>query len=200
MKILVATNMYPIKKDPINGIFIKENIDIMKDKYKVNFKVIDGRVREQKKIYKIILYFIFSYKLLKELIVSNYDLIHAHYLFPTGFLASLISLITNKKLVITLHGCDVNDLYYGNASKGRSILSRIALNIASQIVTVSNDLKLKVIDLYNIEKNKIKVINMGVDKNIFYRISTKNARKTLKLSHSDKIILFVVCNISISIY
>ena len=48
--------------------------------------------------------FFFSLYLIRR---NNYDLIHAHFIFPTGITAYLLKKIANIPLIITAHGSDV---------------------------------------------------------------------------------------------
>lgn len=48
--------------------------------------------------------FFFSFWLTRK---NSYNLIHAHFIFPTGFAAYLLKKITNLPLIITAHGSDV---------------------------------------------------------------------------------------------
>lgn len=69
----------------------------------------------------LFVFFIYSVYLV---IVHRIDIIHAHWLFPQGFIAVLVKLLTGKKVVITTHGGDIGILNNKIAEKilGKAIL------------------------------------------------------------------------------
>lgn len=100
MKVLFVTNMYPHKKNPYYGIFVKEQIEAIK-----KIENIDDK-----------LYFIEGYKskleYLKSIFLINWlvfrwkpDIIHVHYGLSGLFL--LFNPFIAKKTVVTPHGGDI---------------------------------------------------------------------------------------------
>ncbi len=100
MRILYITNMFPDKKSPCYGIFIKEQIETIMKYHSIDYDIyfIDGRknkwnyIKSISKIHNMILH-------------NKYDLIHIHYGLAGLF---LLKKMRNKiPVVITLHGGDI---------------------------------------------------------------------------------------------
>ena len=117
----------------------------------------------------------------------NFDLIHAHFTFPSGYVAAKIKQKFNKKLVVTGHGFDVYDFPFKNKLNRRKFL--YSLNNCDYFITVSKKNMDKVNSIIDI-KSKSEVIPNGFS-NDFKNISKNLARKELKLSSNKKIILHV---------
>jgi Glycosyltransferase len=100
MRILYVTNMFPDKKLPYYGIFVKEQIEAIKKYYSIDYDIyyIDGRQHKWnyiKSIFEI-------HNILSE---KQYDLIHVHYCLAGLFL--LINIKRKIPVVVTLHGGDI---------------------------------------------------------------------------------------------
>jgi glycosyltransferase involved in cell wall biosynthesis len=113
-------------------------------------------------------------KLLGKSIFGNYDLIHAHYGL-TGFLSVLQPF---KPVVITFHGCDVND------TKTRWI-SKVACRLCSHSIVVEESM----IEKLN-KKKGISTVPCGVDTNVFHPLLKEQCRKTLGFDEQSQLILF----------
>ncbi|WP_160674372.1 glycosyltransferase family 4 protein [Clostridium sp. C8-1-8] len=114
-----------------------------------------------------------------KLNIKEYDIIHCHWLYPHGFAAYKLALKYDKKLIVTGHGSDVHSIYRKSSFIRNSIKEE--LEYADYITLVSEGLKEKLIDIYNINSSKILVIGNGVDINLF-KLKTKeeNNLKTYK--------------------
>ncbi len=96
---------------------------------------------------------------------ERFDLIHAHWLIPQGFIAALSLLITRQKtpLLCTSHG---GDLY---ALRGKILqrLKRWVMDKSVALTVVSKAMRKMLVDM-GVEPYKVQVISMGVDlKNLF---------------------------------
>jgi glycosyltransferase involved in cell wall biosynthesis len=117
----------------------------------------------------------------------NFDLIDAHFVYPDGFAAALLSMYFKKPLVITARGSDIN------LNSKFAIIRRLiqyTLRRATQIISVCSALREAMICL-GIPGEKIVVIPNGVDVKKFYRVAKHEARKKLSLPEDSKIILSV---------
>ena len=112
--------------------------------------------------------------LIKKIVLGKYQLIHAHY----GLSAFIASLQPFKPVVITFHGCDVND------PKTRWI-SKIAYKLCKHAIFVEAEMPAKL----NATK-KYSIIPCGVNTELFKPIDKTEARKKLNLLDTDKIALF----------
>jgi len=117
----------------------------------------------------------------------HFDLIHAHFTFPSGYVAAKIKKKYNKKLVVTGHGFDVYDFPFKNAFNKYKFIN--TLNGCDYFITVSKKNMIKANSIINV-KHKSEVIPNGFSNN-FKTIPQIIARKKLKLPLNKKIILHV---------
>jgi len=91
---------------------------------------------------------------------EHFDLIHAHWLIPQGFIAALSLLITGKRvpLLCTSHGGDL----FALKGKGLQRLKRWVMDKSAALTVVSTAMKKTVVDM-GIVPDKVEVIPMGVD-------------------------------------
>ena len=71
-------------------------------------------------------------------IFKRFEIIHAHYALPQGFLGILLKYFKSKPLVITVHGSDLTVLPKNPASR---LLLGFVLKNADRVIAVSNFLK-----------------------------------------------------------
>ena len=91
---------------------------------------------------------------------ERFDLIHAHWLIPQGFVAALSLLMTGKKipLLCTSHGGDL----FALKGKGLQRLKRWVINKSAALTVVSKAMRKTVVAM-GIDPDKVEVIPMGVD-------------------------------------
>jgi len=119
--------------------------------------------------------------IVKLLCRERFDLIHAHWIIPQGFLTVIAGFIsrTDIPMVCTSHG---GDLF---ALRGPFFrwLKRIIINRSTAVTVVSSAMRDTVIDM-GVSPDKVQVISMGVDlKNLF--VPNPDVKR------SDKELLFV---------
>lgn len=90
---------------------------------------------------------------------KDFDVLHAHYIFPQGFLGVLLKKVKKKPLILTVHGSDVN--IFAKTRLGWAI-SRYIIRNSDIVVAVSKYLKDELISLGGDEK-KIRVVYGGVE-------------------------------------
>jgi glycosyltransferase involved in cell wall biosynthesis len=126
-------------------------------------------------------------KFLKIVYKEKIEIVHAHWIFPQGFLAAILRKIfhLNFKIIITSHGGDI----YGLKNKYLKYLIRWALNNSDFINPVSHPIKNKILKM-NINKSiPIRVLSMGVETEKFYK---EKENKSLKNEYKlKKYLLFV---------
>lgn len=121
----------------------------------------------------------------------QFDLIHAHYAHPPGFVAALLGKITKIPVIISCRGSDIHEYtekIYPNPLRRQRVL--FALRNSNYIITVSDFLRKKVISL-GIPESMVEKIPNGVKKNEFYKIDFITTRQILNLPPDKKIILNV---------
>ncbi len=118
----------------------------------------------------------------------NFDLVHTHFIYPSGLIGRKLKEKFNKKLIVTGHGFDVYDFPFKN--KRNKMLTIKTLKKCDYFTTVSKknlDIINSLIDI----KNKSVVIPNGFDNKIFKPLDKIKCRKKLKISLDKKIILTV---------
>lgn len=115
------------------------------------------------------------------------DVVHAHYGTVTSFFCALG---TNKPLIITFRGSDLNPVKSENAFRRgvKQLLSQLSTLRAKHIICVSQGLKKRLWW----RNDEVSIIPSGIDSSIFRPLPIKFARKRLGLSLTDRIILFNV--------
>jgi glycosyltransferase involved in cell wall biosynthesis len=164
MKILIVCST----KSGIITPFVKEQVDSCANDSSFQFdysEISSGGVLGYLKGY---------FRLTKNIVFGKHHIMHAHY----GLSAFIACLQPFKPVVITFHGCDVND------PKTRWI-SKIAYKLCKHAIFVEGEMPAKL----NATK-KYSIIPCGVNTELFKPIDKAEARKKLNLSDSDQIALF----------
>jgi glycosyltransferase involved in cell wall biosynthesis len=117
----------------------------------------------------------------------NPHIVHAHYGTMTSFFCALAS---NKPLVITFRGSDINPVLGENVFRGgiKHLLSQLSALRAKHIICVSKEVKKRLWW----RNDEVSIIPSGIDLSIFKPLPIKFAREKLGLSLTDKIVLFNV--------
>lgn len=188
-KVLVITNMYPSEQNKSFGIFVKNQVDAIRQK---GIQVDVAAIRDQRmgKFYVLKKYFVWVLQILQLLIKGRqYDIIHAHYVFPSGFFGMVFKRLFGIPLIVTAHGGDIEKM----VKKGKFFYHQTH-NIMEQadfIITVGEKLKIEIISNYIPDANKVAVINMGVNRQIFAPIEKGIAKKKLQLNEKCIHLLYV---------
>ena len=115
-------------------------------------------------------------------------LIHAHFSYPDGY--GMIGLAKKWKvpLVISALGTIERKVAYEGSYTSRQIIE--AMNFADKVLSVSDDLKLHIVNL-GINEEKVHVVPNGVDTTKFKPAGKEHARNLLNLPQDKNIVLFV---------
>jgi len=101
---------------------------------------------------------------------NDLNLIHAHFAYPEGLVGLLAKRKTNKPLLITCHGYDINvvpEIDYGiRLSRKYDALVQRTLKNADAIICVSNNLKKEILKL-GVNAEKVFVVFNAVDLEVF---------------------------------
>lgn len=92
--------------------------------------------------------------------VPPVDLIHAHYLYPTGLAAIHAGARLGIPVIVTAHGSDVHT--NPGRSRGIARLTRSCIESADQVVAVSRDLARR-IERLGAPRSTVRVVRNGVD-------------------------------------
>ncbi|HLO11964.1 MAG TPA: glycosyltransferase [Pseudoneobacillus sp.] len=189
-KILVLSNMYPTPEHKTFGIFVKNQVEALRmNGNHVDVIGIKNPLTGKKNV--ISKYFRWLAETNLNLLSSGrkYDVIHAHYVFPTGMLALLYKKLLGKPFIVTAHGGDIDRM----AKKNRRIRqwTEKILQEASHVVVVGEGLHQEVKNEYKVADNKLSIINMGVNRNVFKPYSKKEIRHELQIAEGVEPVLFV---------
>jgi glycosyltransferase involved in cell wall biosynthesis len=116
------------------------------------------------------------------------DIIHAHFSYPDGYGMIRLAKKWEVPLVISALGTIERKVAYEGSYTSKQIIE--AMNFASTILSVSEDLKLHIVNL-GISENKVHVVPNGVDIEKFKSVGKEHARNLLNLPQNKNIVLFV---------
>lgn len=134
------------------------------------------------------MYFLSILRFITRLIKDyDFDLLDVHWAYPDGFAGVLLGRLSNKPVIITVRGSDIN--HFTKFFLRRKMIA-YALKKASRVIAVSKNMGDKVSQL-GVEKSKIVVIPNGVAIDKFYPLEQNSAREKLGLSKGKKIILSI---------
>jgi glycosyltransferase involved in cell wall biosynthesis len=123
---------------------------------------------------------------------QQFDLIHAHFAYTTGFAAVRAGRQLCVPVVVTVHGSDIN--YYTRRNPRNLIAACYTiwgLRHATAVTAVSQYLKEKVSAL-GIANNRITVIPNGIDETVFFPRGDKaTLRWQLQLPKNDILFIYV---------
>ncbi|HFD04557.1 MAG TPA: glycosyltransferase family 4 protein [Firmicutes bacterium] len=105
--------------------------------------------------------------------ISDYDIVHLHWWIPFGIPISILTKKYNKPFVISLHGTDVRLIK--KIKPLRFVLKWLSGRV-DRFVVVSEFIR-RTISKYGIEENKLEVIPMPVEEELFYPRRHRNSTK-----------------------
>jgi len=117
----------------------------------------------------------------------NFDIIHSHFIWSSGYVGMKLKKKYKKPLVITGHGYDVYDIPFRNDFWKRKITE--ILKNTDQLIVVSKHNKKLLKKLC--EECEISVISNGFNDKLFRRINKIEARRKLSFPKNKKIILTI---------
>jgi glycosyltransferase involved in cell wall biosynthesis len=161
LRVLVVS-MWPSQARPEFGIFVQRQVEALR-RAGVEVHVVplrearSGRVRTPRKYLGLLL------RTIGSILRRRPDLVHAHFLLPTGSIARAACVLTGTPLVVTAHGTDVR-----NAERMPVVRTRTldVLRTARSVIAVSDQLAERIIAL---DPNlvDVEVLDMGIDTTLF---------------------------------
>ncbi|MGD6875878.1 glycosyltransferase [Bacillus infantis] len=189
-KILVITNMYPSAENKSFGIFVKNQADALR-KRGLTVDVVSIQNPAGGKIKVLAKYSAWLLKTVRVLLAQGkrYDIVHAHYVFPSGSLGLLFKRLFGTRLIVTSHGGDIDKM----ARKSPFIHQQTAkiLANADHVIAVGEELHKTITEEFSVDKGRISIINMGVDRDVFHRRDKKAAKANCNIADSEMPLLFV---------
>jgi len=187
-KILLITNMYPIREKPFFGIFVREIADLLKNQKNISLQTVVPR--GDNKIIRYINFYIESFKAMKS---NSWDIVYIHYFthsIPPVLIHRLINRKSKYKLLVHIHG---GDLIPENIT-GKILIKFTYLfkNTIDYFIVPSNYFANVLERKYEIPKKKIFIYpSGGVDTNLFRPIDKCGCKRKLGIIENEFIIGFV---------
>lgn len=190
MKVLVLSNMYPSKWSKTFGIFVKNQVELLK-REGIEADVIGigdprkGKFRIMKK------YLFFFLKCMVTLLIRGrqYQAVHVHYIFPTGIAGLWFKKVFGTRLIVTAHGGDIDQMAKKSGLTRK--WTKQILQECDHLIVVGEKLKEDVLSQFKLENEKISVINMGVNREVFRPRNNRELRNELGIPAERFILLFV---------
>ena len=177
MRILIATNSYPTKKNPTRQSFVKNlyeglknedcRVDLVQNQY---FNYFESDLKSDTKISSVVkvLFMAFSYLPYMIYKARKYDLIYSQSAILPGFFVMLSAKLHQTKYISYVHGTE--NRYIRN--KGALFkLAKLTLQNSEKVITNSHYMKSRINQHYNLDS---RVISPGYNSKVFkYRHSQK---------------------------
>jgi glycosyltransferase involved in cell wall biosynthesis len=122
----------------------------------------------------------------------NSDIIDFHWVFPDGIGGLEWARKLGKKTVVTVRGNEA--IHFFERDEVRKIIQR-KLSYFDHVVTVSTDLKTKILADYSVDPSKVTVISNGIDSEKFFLMDKLEARSMCGL-HTDQKYIITICRLS----
>jgi len=149
MRILLVSQMYPGPIDPDHGAFLVPLEDALRARgHELTRAVLTERGGSYARLF---------FRAREAARRSHPDVVWAHFLVPTGFVAMLAS---RAPLVVTAHGQDVRNI---GKIPGVRLATRIVVRDATAVVAVSHYLRRELEARVPDARGKVKVSDSGVD-------------------------------------
>ena len=166
MKVLVLTNMFPTTDKPTWGIFVQEQVEVLrKEGVDIDVFFVDGSKHKLNYLWGI-------FRLWAWLLTHRYDLIHAHYVF-SGIIARTQFLYP---VVLTHHGPEFWTWQF--------IPCKIITPLVNKVILVSPEMDEK------LKYKKATVIPCGINFELFKPMPKEEARDKVNLPRDKKLILW----------
>lgn len=172
MNILVVSNMYPDKRYPTYGIFVKRFCDeLSRLNIKYDYSVMkkaSGKVR------KILNYIEFYLKTISLLIFNHYDIVYVHYASHSSLPVLIVSHLKKLHIYVNVHGSDV--IPQNEKQEKMQQFTKKIIDKSQKIIVPSSYFKKVVMEKYAVVEDKISIFpSAGIDPNIFHPIKQENS-------------------------
>jgi glycosyltransferase involved in cell wall biosynthesis len=183
--LLVISNMYPAPDNPMFGAFIAKQ-EAALDDLGVRFRLVANTRWRTGAANNALKYALMLGRTAIAAVSGRFDVIVAHYLYPTAWFARIASRLSGKPYVLVVHGTDVRSVQRTDRVARRC---REALRGAALVVCVSEAIEAEVRDELALPRSvPTYVVNMGVDRSVFHPID--GARAMLDIPDASRVVLF----------
>lgn len=125
INILITAGIYPTKKSPQLGSFIRESVEAFRSFDSIDVFLAVGYSFPFNPVITFIKHFMVFIKIIFRIMKHKPALIIAHTLFPSGLIALIAAKIFNKKIIIFAHGGDV----YGMSKNKVTLWKKESMNL-----------------------------------------------------------------------
>ena len=179
--------MYPSVRFPKFGSFVADIVAGLRDQgVGVSLATLSdqrtGRVRNAVKYASLTL------KCVASAVRGGFDVVHAHYLFPSGTLAAIPARLRRKPLVLFAHG---SDILLADWRWPVGPLTRRAALSADCIVAPSHVFAEELVARLGVRADRVHVIPSGIDLDLFVPGDRADARATENLPADVPVLAFV---------
>lgn len=186
MRALVITNMFPGPRNPAFGVFVKRQVEALRE---IGCDVVLVENTEDRSGWRnAVKYASLLARTRRAARAGGFDIVVGHYLYPTAAFARIASAMSGRPYVLVAHGSDVTALAGREDKLARD--ARGALDRAAAVVAVSGALERRLREELQLSgRVPVPVVHMGVDTRAFCLDS--GARAGLEWPADDRIALFV---------
>ncbi|WP_163655307.1 glycosyltransferase family 4 protein [Listeria sp. PSOL-1] len=184
MKIALISNMYPSKKFPAYGIFVKNQYQLLEKDHEVTLIVMQ---KEPHHLRKLIAYIKHYLKIIWLLLFQNYDLVYVHYATHHAIPVLFVSLLRPKlRILVNVHGSDI--LPNTKIQIILQFFSRHLFRRAQALVAPSLFFKLILVKNWHIPRKKIFVSpSGGINRAVFSPVQKKPIKQAFMLGYVGRI-------------
>jgi glycosyltransferase involved in cell wall biosynthesis len=163
VRILLVSQMYPGPEDPDLGVFVRDlETQLRARGHDVEHSVLDRRAGGKARYLRL------ARETLRRARQFRPEVVYAHFLVPTGLIASLS---TRAPLVVTAHGRDVRNV---GVLPGVRAATRLVARRAAALVAVSDYLRRELEAKVPEARGKTEVVPSGVDLDRFRVVAAPN--------------------------
>lgn len=191
MKVLVVSNMYPSKKNPSAGIFVKRFCDEL-DNVNITYELSAMRCNEGK-IKKLLGYIAFIGSTFTKLILKKYDIVYIHYASHSSIPVLAASKFKHFSIITNVHGSDV--VPENRTQEKFQKYTRKIIGLSQKVVVPSEYFNNYVSTKYRFKPENIVVYpSCGVNRKIFIEFSDdqiSSAKKEFNLNSKKIVISYI---------
>jgi glycosyltransferase involved in cell wall biosynthesis len=189
-RVLVLSNMYPSERSLTFGIFVKNQVEALKERG-IDVDVIAVTNPKMGKKNALKKYSLWALQIAWNFLTRgrHYDVVHAHYVFPTGLFALLYKKCFGTRMIVTAHGGDIDKM-----AKKHERIRRWTMNIlqeADHVIAVGHQLYDEIGRDFGVNEAKRSLINMGVNRSVFHSMDRQQAKERCGIKKEEKAILYV---------
>jgi glycosyltransferase involved in cell wall biosynthesis len=184
--VLVVSNMYPSATDRRFGSFVADSVAAMRA-LGADVRTLAISDSRRGAIRATLKYAGLLMRALAAAVRGGYDVVHAHYLFPTGPIAMIAAYSRGVPLILFAHG---SDLLLARRGWPVGPFTRWAARKAYVLVAPSESLARELRLAIGSEELSVEICPMGVDPGLFRPGDRAEARASAGLPVTGRVVLF----------